>query len=55
MSPKSINTLRRQRSRVDKDIADMDNRIAPGSTGRSDKFMIRETEETIKSIKESIE
>ena len=49
MSPESVNKLRRHRSRVDKDIADMDNRMAGRSKGRA------ETEETNKNIKHSME
>ena len=55
MSLELVNKLRRHRSRVDNDIADMDNRIAERSTGRADEFMKRETEERIKSIEHIME
>ena len=54
MSLESVNNLRRRRSWIDKDMACMDNRMAERSTGRTDKFKIWETKETIMSIGNSM-
>ena len=55
MSQELVNNLRRHIIRFNKDMAKMDGKMTGKSTGRENKFMVRETKETIKSIKESIE
>ena len=50
-----VNNLRRRRSRVDKVMAYMDDRMAEKSTGRAGEFKIWEAKETIMSIDNSME